>query len=88
MTSYVKYPRTPHLPWSPGATADDRVHTDLAGLEGREIVVTEKLDGENTTIYRDHVHARPPFGQPCPAPHRHHPRLRDSIPISAFADPP
>ena len=58
MTSYVKYPRTPHLPWSPGATADDRVHTDLAGLEGREIVVTEKLDGENTTIYRDHVHAR------------------------------
>jgi predicted kinase len=52
------YPRTPHLPWSPGATADDERTTDLSGLAGREVVVTEKLDGENTTLYRDGLHAR------------------------------
>lgn len=54
----VHYPRTPHLPWSPGATADDVRTTDLSGLAGREVVVTEKLDGENTTLYRDGLHAR------------------------------
>ncbi|MFD9339108.1 RNA ligase family protein [Streptomyces sp. NPDC060028] len=52
------YPRTPHLPWSPGATADDVRTSGLAGLAGREVVVTEKLDGENTTLYADGLHAR------------------------------
>ncbi|MGW5847424.1 RNA ligase family protein [Streptomyces sp. NPDC055254] len=52
------YPRTPHLPWSPGATSDDVRATGPAGLAGREVVVTEKLDGENTTLYRDGLHAR------------------------------
>ncbi|WP_046732367.1 RNA ligase family protein [Streptomyces humi] len=54
------YPRTRHLPWSPGATADDLRVTDPAGLRGREVVVTEKLDGENTTLYTDGLHARSP----------------------------
>ncbi|MFJ6675035.1 RNA ligase family protein [Actinosynnema sp. NPDC091369] len=52
------YPRTPHLPWSPGASADDVRVADLDGLRGREVVVTEKLDGENTTLYVDGLHAR------------------------------
>lgn len=55
------YPRTPHLPWSPGATSDDVRTTGpgmVAGLAGREVVVTEKLDGENTTLYADGLHAR------------------------------
>ncbi|MFF9589025.1 RNA ligase family protein [Streptomyces sp. NPDC014646] len=52
------YPRTPHLPWSPGATSDDVRIADLSGLAGREVVVTEKLDGENTTLYADGLHAR------------------------------
>ncbi|MFC9294939.1 RNA ligase family protein [Streptomyces sp. NPDC057011] len=53
------YPRTPHLPWSPGVGADDvRAAAGLAGLAGREAVVTEKLDGENTTLYADGLHAR------------------------------
>jgi predicted kinase len=52
------YPRTPHLPWSPGASADDVRVADLDGLRGRDVVVTEKLDGENTTLYADGVHAR------------------------------
>lgn len=58
-TSRVKYPRTYHLPWSPGATADDRMMTapgDAFG--GSEVVVTEKMDGECTTMYRDYLHAR------------------------------
>ncbi|MEU4832478.1 RNA ligase family protein [Streptosporangium sp. NPDC023615] len=54
----VHYPRTPHLPWSPGATSDDLRATGLPELEGREVVVTEKLDGENTTLYPDGLHAR------------------------------
>ncbi|MFD9406014.1 RNA ligase family protein [Streptomyces sp. NPDC059989] len=53
------YPRTPHLPWSPGVGGDDvRAAAGLAGLAGREVVVTEKLDGENTTLYADGLHAR------------------------------
>ena len=54
----VHYPRTPHLPWSPGATADDVRTGDLSGLVGRRVVITEKMDGENTTLYRDGLHAR------------------------------
>jgi predicted kinase len=54
----VHYPRTPHLPWSPGAAPDDVRAGGLSGLAGREVVVTEKLDGENTTLYADGLHAR------------------------------
>lgn len=55
---YVKYQRTLHLPWSPGITSDDKVHKSLAGFEGEEVVVTTKMDGENTTLYDDYYHAR------------------------------
>ncbi|MGW7097952.1 RNA ligase family protein [Streptomyces sp. NPDC054838] len=54
------YPRTAHLPWSPGAAADDVRVSGPVALAGREVVVTEKLDGENTTLYRDGLHARSP----------------------------
>lgn len=54
----VKYPRTPHLPWSPGATNDDIYQGNLRNFEGKLVVVTEKMDGENTTLYPDFVHAR------------------------------
>jgi hypothetical protein len=56
--SYHKYPRTPHLPWSPGADEDDVILEAADAFHGEEVVVTEKLDGENTTMYRDHIHAR------------------------------
>ncbi|MFC9748065.1 RNA ligase family protein [Streptomyces niveus] len=52
------YPRTVHVPWSPGVGSDDVRGGDLGGLRGREVVVTEKMDGENTTLYRDGLHAR------------------------------
>ncbi|MEV8344889.1 RNA ligase family protein [Streptomyces niveus] len=52
------YPRTVHVPWSPGVGSDDVRGGDLDGLRGREVVVTEKMDGENTTLYGDGLHAR------------------------------
>lgn len=58
-TDRVKYPRTYHLPWSPGLTSDDRMMTDLSELEGHEVIITVKMDGEQTTIYPDgSCHAR------------------------------
>lgn len=56
-TRWIKYPRTPHLPWSPGADEDD-VILDVVNFDGHDVVVTEKFDGENTTMYQDHIHAR------------------------------
>jgi hypothetical protein len=53
-----KYPRTPHLPWSEGASSDDKRLPDTSIFEGEFVVITEKMDGENTTMYRDSVHAR------------------------------
>jgi hypothetical protein len=55
---YYKYPRTPHLPWSQGVSSDDISLLSLDHWQDREVVVTEKLDGENTTMYSDHIHAR------------------------------
>lgn len=58
-TSRVKYPRTFHLPWSPGVSDDDCVMNDPEEVfGGAEVVVTEKCDGECTTMYRDYLHAR------------------------------
>lgn len=53
----TKYPRTPHLPWS-RPNDDDVQLFDLSRFQGAEIVVTEKMDGENTTLYSDGLHAR------------------------------
>lgn len=66
-TTRVKYPRTWHLPWSPGATKDDRVLGDTRAFEGRDVVVTEKMDGENFTGYADGCHARAVDGRPHPS---------------------
>ena len=53
-----KYPRTPQLPWSPGFSDDDIILGVTQNFVGREVIVTEKLDGENTSLYADHIHAR------------------------------
>jgi hypothetical protein len=58
MDTKVKYPRTFHLPSSPGHTSDDKVLKSLNHFNGKEIVITEKMDGENTTLYSDYTHAR------------------------------
>lgn len=57
----IKYPRTYHLPCSPGATSDDKRLTESqvsAYYCGVDTVYTEKMDGENTTMYSDYIHAR------------------------------
>lgn len=59
-----KYPRTPHLPGSPGGTKDDRRLADVSHLLGRELVVTEKLDGSNLCMTREAVYARSHSGPP------------------------
>ncbi len=57
-THYVKYPRTYHLPFSEGVNRDDRVLEDCSIFVGKKVVVTEKMDGENCSIYKDFIHAR------------------------------
>lgn len=59
MIQRVKYPRSYNFPWSGSDSSDDVWWDDCALFEGKEVVVTEKMDGECTTIYPDgHVHAR------------------------------
>ena len=54
----TKYPHTSFLPWSKTISKDpDTVVIDPASWGG-EVVITEKMDGENTTMYTDHIHAR------------------------------
>jgi len=54
-----KYPRTLHLPFSEKAMNDDKILDSMDAFVGKEVVITEKYDGENTTIYSDgYVHAR------------------------------
>jgi len=55
---HVKYPRTYHLPFSGSRTNDDRTLKDCSMFEGKEVILTEKMDGENTSIYPDYYHAR------------------------------
>ena len=55
---YYKHPKTYHLPWSKGITDDDKVVDSLDQFRDKTVVVTEKMDGENTTMYQDHIHAR------------------------------
>jgi len=53
-----KYNRTYHLPWSPGATSDDKISKIIDSLIGVDIVITEKLDGENCGMTNGGVYAR------------------------------
>lgn len=55
---YVKYPRTYHLPWSPNLQNDDRQHENVDFFTGKDVVATIKMDGENTSMYGDYIHAR------------------------------
>ncbi len=57
ISSYFKYPRTFHIPGS-NISNDDKVHDDIDFFVDKEIVITEKMDGENFTMYNDYCHAR------------------------------
>lgn len=55
----IKYPRTYHLPYSQSKTDDDKTLPNDDQFKGMEVVVTIKMDGENTTVYPDgYIHAR------------------------------
>lgn len=60
----TKYPRIPHLPWSPGGTDDDKVLSDASALLNRPLVITEKADGSNVCLEREQVFARSHSGPP------------------------
>jgi hypothetical protein len=80
----VKYPRTYHLPWSAGKTDDDRVLDSTGHFSGRQIIITEKMDGENTTMYHDYIHTRSLESSNHPSRgwvKNLHPRIQSSIPI-------
>lgn len=53
-----KYPRTYHLPWSMGASTDDRISKTIDSILGIDVVITEKLDGSNTSITKAGVYGR------------------------------
>lgn len=58
MTNRRKFSRTYHFDFSKSLQNDDRRLSTIEHMIGEEIVVTEKLDGENTTMYSDLMHAR------------------------------
>lgn len=62
-----KYPRTYHLPWSPGCSKDDKRAKNVDSLIGKKVVITEKVDGSNTCMTRDACFSRSHSGPPTHA---------------------
>lgn len=52
------------MPWSPGATNDDKIATSVNSLINIPIVITEKMDGSNTSLETDGCFARTHSGPP------------------------
>ena len=63
-TVSAKYPRSFHLPWSPGGTRDDKRMNSTEAFCGVPIVITEKLDGSNMAMTRTAIFARSHSGPP------------------------
>ena len=53
-----KYARTFHLPWSKGATNDDKISKDINRLLNVPIIISEKIDGGNSSLELGGVYAR------------------------------
>lgn len=58
MGKAYRYPTTPHIPASQGRTTEDVALRDLSCLMGRPVVITEKMDGENVSVYQSNFHGR------------------------------
>lgn len=54
----TKYGRTYHLPFSEGVTSDDKILWDWQTLLEQPILITEKLDGENSCLKSTGAYAR------------------------------
>lgn len=63
---HVKYPRTYHVHWSQ-LGKDDKMLPNDNNFHNKEVVVTIKMDGENTTMYNDYIHARSIDGNSHPS---------------------
>lgn len=59
-TFKVKYPKTSHLHFSEGLQNDDRMmsNSDYDYFKSLNVVVSEKMDGESFSVYKDTTHAR------------------------------
>lgn len=55
---HYKYPRTYHFNFSLGATSDDKIIDCIDHFKGKRVIVTEKMDGENSNIYNNYYHPR------------------------------
>jgi len=64
MDTTAKFPRIPHLPWSPGGTRDDKRLPGVGNFLGRNIVITEKMDGSNLCMTHNCLYARSHSGAP------------------------
>ena len=53
-----KYPKTKHLPFSKGLTRGDKIIESLDNFRNKEIIVSLKLDGENSTLMNDCIYDR------------------------------
>ena len=53
-----KYPKTLHFSWSEGLQNDDRKLENTDGFVEKEVVCTIKMDGENTSMTNQYIHAR------------------------------
>lgn len=58
MENKQKYPRTFHLPYSEKKGDDDKTLENDDCFYNMHVIVLEKLDGENTSLYGDYMHAR------------------------------
>lgn len=79
----VKYPRTFHLPWSRSRTDDDKILKNVDHFIDKEVIVTEKMDGENSNLYRDYIHARSLDSKDHPSRHwvkQYHNTFKHNIP--------
>jgi len=67
----MKYPHTPILPWSPNHLydTDDEFHQDVKCFENKNLIYTEKLDGECTVCTKTIIHARSEDGYGKPWQH-------------------
>lgn len=62
--SSKKYNRTYHVPWSEGATNDDKIAKDISHLISERIIITEKIDGSNVCLEKEGCFARTHSGPP------------------------
>jgi hypothetical protein len=70
MLEKTKYPRTYHLLLDPliqSIGSDDKVLKDFSNFQNKEIVILEKMDGENTTLSNQFYHARSLDTSPHPS---------------------